>query len=42
MYLIKGDEVKVEASMAGWCKVSHITKIKPNTMWVQCKSIAFL
>ncbi|MNP37927.1 hypothetical protein D3C76_1314040 [compost metagenome] len=41
MYLIKGDQITVEDSMAGWCKVSYAVKTKLITMWVQCKSIVF-
>ena len=41
MYLIKGDQITVEDSMAGWCKVSYAAKTKLITMWVQCKSIVF-
>lgn len=41
VYLIKGDEVAVEQSMAGWCKVSFVTKVKRVQKWMQCKSIAF-
>lgn len=41
MYLIKGDQITLKDSTAGWCKVSYTTKTKPITMWVQCKSIKF-
>jgi hypothetical protein len=41
MYLIKGDQVIVENSMAGWCKVSYLEKAKLITKWVQCRSIVF-
>ncbi|WP_152032255.1 hypothetical protein [Pseudomonas silesiensis] len=40
-YLIKGDSVLVEDSMAGWCKVSYQAKVKIITKWAQCKSINF-
>ena len=40
-YLIKGDQVSVEDSVAGWCKVSYATNAKTISMWVQCKSIVF-
>lgn len=42
MYLIKGDQVMIGESMAGWCKVLYRGKTKPITMWMQCKSIAYL
>jgi hypothetical protein len=41
MYLVKGDQITVKDSMAGWCKVSYAGKEKLIAMWVQCKSIAF-
>jgi hypothetical protein len=40
-YLIKGDQVMLEDSVAGWCKVSYVAAVKPITMWVQCKAIVF-
>ncbi len=41
MYLIKGDQITLEDSMAGWCKVSYAAKAKLIRMWVQCKTIDF-
>jgi hypothetical protein len=41
MYLIKGDRVLVEDSMAGWCRVSYQAKVKIIKKWAQCKSINF-
>jgi len=41
MYLIKGDRVLVEDSMAGWCRVSYQAKVKIIVKWAQCKSINF-
>jgi hypothetical protein len=41
MYLIKGDRVLVEDSMAGWCRVSYQAKVKIIAKWAQCKSINF-
>lgn len=41
MYLIKGDRVVVEDSMAGWCRVSYQPKVKIIKKWAQCKSINF-
>jgi hypothetical protein len=41
MYLIKGDRVVVEDSMAGWCRVSYQAKVKIIKKWAQCKSINF-
>lgn len=41
-YLVKGDQVVVKDSVAGWCKIYYNSKkTKPVTMWVQCKSITF-
>ncbi|MNP71116.1 hypothetical protein D3C76_1674570 [compost metagenome] len=41
MYLIKGDRVLVEDSMAGWCRVLYQTKVKIIKKWAQCRSINF-
>ncbi len=41
MYLIEGDQVTVEDSIAGLCKISYEAKTKPITMWVKCNSIIF-
>lgn len=41
MYLVKGDEVTLEDSTAGWCKVSYSGKKETITRWVQCRSVAF-
>jgi hypothetical protein len=38
-YLIKGDQVTLADSMAGWCKILYQGKAKLITRWAQCKSI---
>jgi hypothetical protein len=39
-YLVKGDRVTLEDSMAGWCKVSYKAH-ELRAKWMQCRSIAF-
>lgn len=41
MYLIRGDQILLEDSVAGWCKIFYEGKLAKITRWTQCKSIKF-
>ena len=41
MYLISGDEVMLEDSTAGWCKILYLGGGKEIKRWMQCKSATF-